>query len=109
MRVSNELGAAHPRTARFALVVAVATSFLIGLVLALILIVSRNEYPSLFSNDTSVEDLVKELTPILVLCIIIDNVQPVLSGTHIPFVLFKNVVSAEFLYIYMPKETNLNH
>ncbi|XP_062158643.1 protein DETOXIFICATION 29 [Alnus glutinosa] len=83
VRVSNELGAAHPRTARFALVVAVGTSFLIGLVLALILIVSRNVYPSLFSNDTSVEDLVKELTPILVLCIIIDNVQPVLSGVAI--------------------------
>jgi MATE family multidrug resistance protein len=80
VRVSNELGAAHPRTAKFSLVVAVVTSFLIGLVLSLILILSRNEYPSLFSSDTSVESLVKELTPILALCIVINNVQPVLSG-----------------------------
>jgi hypothetical protein len=56
VRVSNELGAAHPRTARFSLVVAVGTSFLIGLILSLILIITRNEYPSLFSSDTSVED-----------------------------------------------------
>uniref|UniRef100_A0A2N9IRD7 Polysaccharide biosynthesis protein C-terminal domain-containing protein n=1 Tax=Fagus sylvatica TaxID=28930 RepID=A0A2N9IRD7_FAGSY len=83
VRVSNELGAAHPRTAKFSLVVAVVTSFLIGLVLSLILILSRNEYPSLFSSDTSVESLVKELTPILALCIVINNVQPVLSGVAI--------------------------
>jgi len=83
VRVSNELGAAHPRTARFSLVVAVATSFLIGVLISLVLIITRNIYPSLFSSDTSVEALVKELTIILVLCIIIDNVQPVLSGVAI--------------------------
>ncbi|XP_059447111.1 protein DETOXIFICATION 29-like [Corylus avellana] len=83
VRVSNELGAAHPRTARFSLVVAVATSFLIGILISLVLIITRNIYPSLFSSDTSVEALVKELTIILVLCIIIDNVQPVLSGVAI--------------------------
>ncbi|XP_065629044.1 protein DETOXIFICATION 29 isoform X1 [Quercus suber] len=83
VRVSNELGAAHPRTAKFSLVVAVVTSFLIGLVLSAILIATRNEYPSLFSSDTSVETLVKELTPILALCIVINNIQPVLSGVAI--------------------------
>ena len=80
VRVSNELGAAHPRTAKFSLVVAVVTSFFIGLFLSAILIATRNEYPSLFSSDTSVETLVKELTPILAFCIVINNVQPVLSG-----------------------------
>jgi len=83
VRVSNELGAAHPRTAKFSLVVAVVTSFFIGLVLSAILIGTRNEYPSLFSSDTSVETLVKELTPILALCIVINNIQPVLSGVAI--------------------------
>ena len=82
VRVSNELGAAHPRTAKFSLGVAVASSFLIGLVISLILIIARNNYPSLFSSDTDVEALVKELTPILALCIVINNVQPVLSGTY---------------------------
>ena len=80
VRVSNELGAAHPRTAKFSLVVAVVTSFFIGLFLSAILIATRNEYPSLFSSDTSVETLVEELTPILAFCIVINNVQPVLSG-----------------------------
>ncbi|KAH7515671.1 hypothetical protein FEM48_Zijuj10G0051400 [Ziziphus jujuba var. spinosa] len=41
VRVSNELGAAHPRTAKFSLVVAVITSFIIGVLLSLILIIWR--------------------------------------------------------------------
>lgn len=80
VRVSNELGAAHPRTAKFSLVVAVITSCIIGVVLSLILIVSRDGYPSLFSSDTDVKTLVKQLTPLLAICIVVNNVQPVLSG-----------------------------
>ncbi|KAH9708715.1 protein DETOXIFICATION 29 [Citrus sinensis] len=83
VRVSNELGAAHPRTAKFSLVVAVISSFLIGLVLALILIITKNQYPSLFSNDANVRELVIDLTPLLALCIVINNIQPVLSGVAI--------------------------
>lgn len=83
VRISNELGARHPRTALFSLVVAVITSVLIGVLLAIVLMISRNEYPSLFSNDTEVQDLVKDLTPFLCFCIVINNVQPVLSGVAI--------------------------
>ena len=82
VRVSNELGAGHPRTAKFSLVVAVSSSFLIGVIISLILIIFRNKYPYLFSNDSQVQNLVKELTPLLALCIVINNVQPVLSGSN---------------------------
>jgi len=80
VRISNELGAAHPRTAKFSLVVAVVSSFIIGLIIAAILLIFRKTYPSLFSSDLDVQELVRELTPLLALCIVIDNVQPVLSG-----------------------------
>ncbi|XP_061987594.1 protein DETOXIFICATION 29-like isoform X1 [Populus nigra] len=83
VRVSNELGAAHPRTAKFSLVVATLASLMIGLVIALILVLARNLYPDLFTNDAGVKELVKELTPLLAVCIIINNVQPVLSGLAI--------------------------
>lgn len=83
VRVSNELGAAHPRTAKFSLVVATLASLMIGLVIALILVLARNLYPDLFTNDAGVKELVKELTPLLAVCIIINNVQPVLSGVAI--------------------------
>ncbi|GMP82687.1 hypothetical protein CsSME_00036885 [Camellia sinensis var. sinensis] len=83
VRVSNELGAAHPRTAKFAVVVVVLNSFAIGVVLSLILILTRKEYPSLFTDSTDVKELVYELTPLLAACIVINNVQPVLSGVAI--------------------------
>lgn len=83
VRVSNELGAGHPRKAMFAVVVVVITSFVIGLILSLILIITRKGYPSLFSNSADVKKLVYELTPLLALCIVINNVQPVLSGVAI--------------------------
>ncbi|WJX39705.1 Protein DETOXIFICATION 29, variant 2 [Trifolium repens] len=83
VRVSNELGAIHPRTARFSLVVAVITSIFIGLLLALVLIISHDKYPALFTNDTEVAELVNDLTPLLALCVVINTVQPVLSGVAI--------------------------
>ncbi|KAI9169167.1 hypothetical protein LWI28_008062 [Acer negundo] len=83
VRVSNELGAGHPRTAKFSLMVAVVSSFIIGLVLSLVLIISRDHYPYLFSSDSEVIALVKELTPLLALCITINNIQPVLSGVAV--------------------------
>ncbi|KAK4753607.1 hypothetical protein SAY87_001711 [Trapa incisa] len=83
VRVSNELGAAHPRTAKFSLVVAVMTSFMIGVAISIVLIAAREEYPSLFSTDTTVKALVKKLTPLLAFCIVINNVQPVLSGVAV--------------------------
>ncbi|CAN0896268.1 Protein DETOXIFICATION 29 [Linum grandiflorum] len=83
VRISNELGAGHPRTAKFALMVAVISSFLVGFVLALVLVVAKDYYPSLFSNDPAVKLVVAEMTPLLALCIVINNVQPVLSGVAI--------------------------
>lgn len=83
MRVSNELGADHPRTAKFSPVVAVTTSLVIGLLLSMFLMIFRDQYPSLFSTSAEVKELVIELTPMLALCIIINNVQPVLSGVAI--------------------------
>ncbi|KAL6983746.1 Protein DETOXIFICATION 31 [Sarracenia purpurea var. burkii] len=83
VRVSNELGAAHPRTAKFSVMVVVLTSFMLGLLLSLILILTRTEYPTLFSNSADVKELVSQLTPLLAVCIVINNVQPVLSGVAI--------------------------
>jgi len=83
VRVSNELGAAHPRIAKFSVVVVVVSSFLIGLILSIILIIYQKQYPSLFSNSDEVKSLVYKLTPLLAACIVINNVQPALSGVAI--------------------------
>ncbi|RVW43390.1 Protein detoxification 31 [Vitis vinifera] len=79
VRVSNELGASHPRTAKFSVAVAAITSFLISVVLSLILIAARRQYPDLFSSNAEIKKLVYSLTPLLAVCIVINNIQPVLS------------------------------
>ncbi|XP_048501734.1 protein DETOXIFICATION 30-like isoform X1 [Beta vulgaris subsp. vulgaris] len=83
VRVSNELGAARPRMAKFSVLVAVTTSFLLGLIMSSILIINRKEYPTVFTNSKEVQDVVTDLTPILALSIVINNFQPVLSGVAI--------------------------
>ncbi|CAL9224498.1 unnamed protein product [Arabidopsis halleri] len=83
VRVSNELGAKHPRTAKFSLLVAVITSTVIGLAISIVLLIFRDQYPSFFVGDEEVIIVVKELTPILALSIVINNVQPVLSGVAV--------------------------
>ncbi|KAF5746566.1 protein TRANSPARENT TESTA 12-like [Tripterygium wilfordii] len=83
VRVSNELGAGHPRTAKFSLTVAVITSAAIGIALAILLLITKDSYPSLFTSSTPVKQLVKELNPFLAACIVINTIQPVLSGVAI--------------------------
>ncbi|KAG5522065.1 hypothetical protein RHGRI_034314 [Rhododendron griersonianum] len=83
VRVSNELGAARPRTAKFSVVVATMTSMLVGLAMALVLIIARKQYPDLFSSSTQVKQLVYSLTTMLGISIVINSLQPTLSGVAI--------------------------
>ncbi|KAI3985663.1 hypothetical protein MKX01_033946 [Papaver californicum] len=83
VRVSNELGTGHPRTAKFSVIVVVLSSFVLGLMMALVLITTRKIYPSVFTNSIEVKELIYILTPLLAFSIIIKNVQPVLSGVAI--------------------------
>ncbi|XP_010556333.1 PREDICTED: protein DETOXIFICATION 29-like [Tarenaya hassleriana] len=83
VRVSNELGANHPRTAKFSLAVAVISSTMIGIAISAVLLIFRERYPSFFTDDEAVRDMVRELTPMLALSIVINNVQPVLSGVAV--------------------------
>ncbi|KAL7616880.1 hypothetical protein Lser_V15G00687 [Lactuca serriola] len=83
VRVSNELGAAHPRAAKLSVVVVVFSAFFIGVLLAIILAIFRHQYPALFSDNLQVQEAVYALTPLLGACLIINNIQPALSGVAI--------------------------
>uniref|UniRef100_A0A7N0ZSA3 Protein DETOXIFICATION n=1 Tax=Kalanchoe fedtschenkoi TaxID=63787 RepID=A0A7N0ZSA3_KALFE len=83
VRISNELGANHPRTAKFSVVVMILTSVVVGILLSLGLILTRNVYPSWFADSNEVKELVNELTPLLATCILINMIQPALSGVAI--------------------------
>ncbi|XP_024972272.1 protein DETOXIFICATION 30-like [Cynara cardunculus var. scolymus] len=83
VRVSNELGAGHPRAAKFAIGVVVASSFAFGTLLAILLVIFRHQYPAIFADSKEVQQAVYALTPLLATCLIINNIQPALSGVAI--------------------------
>ncbi|XP_069142785.1 protein DETOXIFICATION 30-like isoform X2 [Solanum lycopersicum] len=92
VRVSNELGAGHPRTAKFSVLVVSITSLLIGTILTIALFVARSRYPPLFTKSFEVQQVVYELTPLLGTTIMLNGLQPTLSGWQI-YVAYINIVS----------------
>ncbi|KAL3754906.1 hypothetical protein ACJRO7_002054 [Eucalyptus globulus] len=83
IRVSNELGAGHPRVAKFSVVVVNVTSILISIVLTAIVLIFRVGLSKLFTSDEEVIDAVSEITPLLAISVFLNGIQPILSGVAI--------------------------
>ncbi|XP_059303425.1 protein DETOXIFICATION 16-like [Lycium ferocissimum] len=79
-RVSNELGAGHPQTARLALYVVLAVAVIEGLVLGLVVILIRNVWGYAYSNETEVVRYIATMMPLLAASNFLDGLQCVLSG-----------------------------
>ncbi|KAJ4828349.1 Protein DETOXIFICATION 41 [Turnera subulata] len=83
VRVSNELGAAHPRVAKFSVIVVNATSVLISIVFSAIILIFRVGLSKLFTSDSEVIEAVTNLTPLLAISVFLNGIQPILSGVAI--------------------------
>ncbi|KAF3788474.1 hypothetical protein EJ110_NYTH08739 [Nymphaea thermarum] len=83
VRVSNELGAGNARGAKFASIVSVATSAAIGLFFWILIITLHNEFALLFTSSTAVIHAVSNLSILLAFTILLNSVQPVLSGVAV--------------------------
>ncbi|CAL1384205.1 unnamed protein product [Linum trigynum] len=80
VRVSNELGRGNAKGAKFAIVMTVATSFIIGVVLFLVFLFLRGKVAYLFTENVEVVRAVSDLSPLLAFSILLNSIQPVLSG-----------------------------
>ncbi|KAI5669796.1 hypothetical protein M9H77_19649 [Catharanthus roseus] len=83
VRVANELGAGNGKAAKFATIVSVTTSALIGLVFCLLILILHNQIGLIFSNSKPVLDAVNKLSILLAITILLNSVQPVLSGVAV--------------------------
>ncbi|EXC08257.1 Protein TRANSPARENT TESTA 12 [Morus notabilis] len=83
VRVSNELGAGHPRVAKFSVFVVNGTSILISIVFSAIVLIFKVGLSMLFTSDSEVIEAVSELTPLLAISVFLNGVQPILSGVAI--------------------------
>ncbi|PWZ28090.1 Protein DETOXIFICATION 27 [Zea mays] len=80
VRVANELGAGSGKGARFAIVVSITTSVVIGLVFWCLILYFDDKIALLFTSSAVVLDAVHHLSVLLAFTILLNSVQPVLSG-----------------------------
>ena len=89
MRVANELGANNGRAAKFATIVSTTTSFLICLLISSLALIFHDKLAILFTSSEAVIDAVDGISVLLALTILLNGIQPVLSGSNARLSLMK--------------------
>ncbi|KAG4921073.1 hypothetical protein JHK82_050009 [Glycine max] len=80
VRVSNQLGAAHPRVAIISVIVVNGISILISVVFCAIILICREAFCKLFTSDSEVIEEVSSLTPLFAISVFLNFIQPILSA-----------------------------
>ncbi|XP_031492027.1 protein DETOXIFICATION 27-like [Nymphaea colorata] len=83
VRVSNELGAGNGKGARFATIVSVLTSTVIGLFFWALIVILHNKFALLFTSSAVVLAATSKLAVLLAFTILLNSVQPILSGVAV--------------------------
>ncbi|KAK9219524.1 hypothetical protein WN943_008170 [Citrus x changshan-huyou] len=83
VRVANELGAGNANGAKFAAIVSVLNSLLVGLCFLSIIIATPEKLAMIFTSSSAVITMVNELAILLALTILLNCIQPVLTGVAV--------------------------
>ncbi|KAL3627509.1 Protein DETOXIFICATION 40 [Castilleja foliolosa] len=83
VRVSNEIGAGHPKSAAFSVVIVTLVSFVVAAMEAAVILSQRHVISYIFTEGEAVANAVSELTPFLAVTLLLNGVQPVLSGVAV--------------------------
>ncbi|KMZ73420.1 MATE efflux family protein, expressed [Zostera marina] len=83
VRVANELGAGNGKNAKFATIVSVVTSLIIGFIFFLMILLFNDKIALLFTKSEQVLDNVQNLKFLLAFTILLNSIQPVLSGVAV--------------------------
>ncbi|KAJ1424718.1 Multi antimicrobial extrusion protein [Sesbania bispinosa] len=83
VRVANELGAGNAKGAKFATMVSVVNTVLVGFIFWLIIVAFNEKLALIFTSSSSVIKMVNELAMLLAFTILLNCIQPVLSGVAI--------------------------
>ncbi|KAL7236721.1 hypothetical protein ACSBR1_019927 [Camellia fascicularis] len=83
VRVSNELGAGRPKAAKFSIAVTVLTSATFGVLFTVVILVTKNDFPKLFTTKPLVLEKTSKLGYFLAATIFLNSIQPVLHGVAV--------------------------
>lgn len=78
--MSNELGSGHPRAAKYSVIVTVIESLIIGVVCAIVILITRDEFAVIFTESQEMRKAVADLAYLLGITMILNSLQPVISG-----------------------------
>ncbi|XP_058096958.1 protein DETOXIFICATION 27-like [Magnolia sinica] len=83
IRVANELGAGNGKAAKFATIVAVVTSSVIGVIFFALILGYHHMLALIFTSSDDVLKAVNKLSILLAFSILLNSVQPILSGVAV--------------------------
>ncbi|KAL3735093.1 hypothetical protein ACJRO7_024267 [Eucalyptus globulus] len=83
VRVANELGAGNAKGAKFALLVSLFSSLVVGILFCTIVIAFNKKLAMIFSSSVAIINMVNELAVLLAFTILFNSIQPVLSGAAV--------------------------
>ncbi|KAJ4776422.1 Protein DETOXIFICATION [Rhynchospora pubera] len=97
-RIGMELGAGHPRLAKFSAIVAIITTIAISVVLSALVLVLRTPLAMLFTDNNNVITEVINLSHLIAISIILNGIHPMLSGVAVgsgwqDFAAYVNIIS----------------
>ncbi|KAJ6287988.1 hypothetical protein OIU76_025417 [Salix suchowensis] len=83
VRVSNELGLGHPEAAKYSVYVTVFQSLVIGLICMAVVLVAKDYFAYIFTSSKVMQVATSKLAFILAITMVLNSVQPVISGVAI--------------------------
>ncbi|XP_068314616.1 protein DETOXIFICATION 34-like [Pyrus communis] len=83
VRVSNELGSAHPRAAKYSVIITILESLLIGMIFALVILAAKDHFAIIFTESKEMQQAVSRLAFLLSVTMLLNSVQPVISGVAV--------------------------
>ncbi|KAF1860824.1 hypothetical protein Lal_00000238 [Lupinus albus] len=83
VRVSNELGLGHPRATKYSVYVTVFQSLFIGIFFMAVILITRDYFAIIFTSSKTVQDAVSKLGCLLAVTMVLNSVQPVISGVAV--------------------------
>ncbi|XP_008787420.2 protein DETOXIFICATION 35 [Phoenix dactylifera] len=83
VRVSNELGCGRPRATKYAVIVVIVESLMIGILAMITILVTRNSFSVIFTSDRDLQRAVADIAYLLGITMVLNSVQPVISGVAV--------------------------
>ncbi|XP_050387388.1 protein DETOXIFICATION 34-like [Argentina anserina] len=83
VRVSNELGSAHPRAAKYAVIVTIVEALLLGILFGAVVMVTKDNIAIIYTKSKEMQQAVSRLAFLLSITMVINSVQHVISGVAV--------------------------